>query len=196
MKQMGIDDPNEAIRRINSGEWIVSQRVHRWREEDGVIYLSVTSDGTTGPQWIKRLEKKGAQISDWARQLLNSQNFFPTSGVTTEIAILKGTLFDDNDRITHKIRAEADRRGLVKPNPEAACLIRQAFSDEEIESMGLRWIVTMHDPIKDSVGAPCLLYVDGGGQWLRAGYDNPGLGWYRGSGFAFVVSVSQVSLGS
>ncbi len=31
MRQMNITDPNEAVRRINSGEWIVSQSVRRWR---------------------------------------------------------------------------------------------------------------------------------------------------------------------
>jgi hypothetical protein len=156
-----------------------------------VIYFSVTSDGTTGSQWIKRLERKGFQTSDWARQVLNSPDFVPTSGVTTEIAVLKGMLFEDADRITKNIRAEASRRNLTKPNPEVACLIREAFSDEVLETMGLSWIVVMHEPIKDSGGGPRLLVVNRDGRWLNADYGHPDGRWGRGNGFAFVVS--QVS---
>jgi hypothetical protein len=32
------------------GKLSVSEPTRNWREEDGVIYLSVTSDGTTGPE--------------------------------------------------------------------------------------------------------------------------------------------------
>ena len=194
MRQMSITDPNEAIRRINSGEWIVSEptapSADGWREQDGVIYLSVTSDGTTGPEWITRLESKGFRIGDYAKSILRSLDFKPTSGVTTEIAILKGILFEDNDRITKKIRAEADKRKLSEPNAEVACLIRENFSDDDIEAMGLIWIVTMHEPIKDSDGDPRLLFalrIDDG-RWLGAYDDDPGYRWSRGYGFAFAVS--------
>ena len=128
-----------------------------WREEGGVIYFSVTSDGITGEEWINRLEDKGFRVSDYAKVLLRSPDFKPTSGVTTEVAVLKGMmLFGGNDRTTKKIRAEADNRKLTKPNAELACLIREKFTDKEIEGMGLWWIVVM-DPIKDSGGVPLLL---------------------------------------
>lgn len=172
------------------GKLLVSEPTRSWREQDGVIYLSVTSDGTTGPEWIKRLEKKGFRLSDYAKSVLRSPDFKPTKGVTTEIAILKGMLFEDNDRITHKIRTFAAERKLSAPNAEVACLIRENFSDEDIEAMGLIWIVTMHEPIKDSVGDPSLLRagrsVDG--RWLNAYCDKPDDRWNRESGFAFVVS--------
>ncbi len=172
------------------GKLTVSEPTRNWREQDGVIYLSVTSDGTTGPQWIERLEGKGFRLSNYAKSVLRSPDFKPTSGVTTEIAILKGMLFEDNDRITKKIRAEADKRKLTKPNAEVACLIRENFSDEEIEAMGLWWIVAMHEPIKDSDGGPVLLGAGrfGDGRWLGAYYGGPGDGWNCEGGFAFVVS--------
>src|SRR3989344_1798944 len=66
------------------GELSVSEPNRRWREQDGVIYLSVTSGSTTGPEWIKRLESKGFQLSKWAKDLLNSSDFKPTNGVTYE----------------------------------------------------------------------------------------------------------------
>ncbi len=189
MKQMKIADPIEAVRRVNSGEWSVVQTQRRWREEDGVVYFSVTSDGTTGPLWIERLEARGFRLSKYAKSVLHSPDFVPTNGVTYEIAVLRGQLFEDKDRITHKIRAEAERRNLTKPNAEVACLIRETFSDKEIEAMGLWWIVAMHEPIKDSGGGPVLLSAGrgGGGRWLRAYCGLPDGQWDREHGFAFVL---------
>jgi hypothetical protein len=154
-----------------------------------VIYFSATSDGTTGPQWISRLEKKRFRLSKWAKDVLNSLDFKPTSGVIYNCAVLKGEMFSDEDRITEKIRAEADHRKLTKPNAEVACLIRENFSDEEIEAMGLWWLVVMHEPINDSDGDPNLLYAlrNDEGQWLDAYYVNPGSRWRRKDGFVFLA---------
>lgn len=186
VKKLGGHDM--ALRFLRD-ELSVSEPTRSWREEDGVIYFSVTSDGTTGEDWIKRLEGNGFRVGDYAKQVLRSTDFKPTSGVTTEVAVLKGMLFEDQSRITSKIRAEADKRKLSKPNAELACLIREKFTDKEIEVMGLLWIVAMHEPIKDSAGAPRLLLAsrDDGGPWLRAYYDLPGDWWGRGRGFAFAV---------
>jgi hypothetical protein len=180
----------EAALKFLRGELSVSEPTRNWREEDGVIYFSVTSDGTTGPQWIERLEGKGFRIGDYAKSVLRNEDFKPTSGVTTEVAVLKGMLFEDNKRITKNIRTEAANRTLETPNAEIACLIREKFTDEEIKAMGLTWIVAMHEPIKDSDGGPVLLSADrnDGGCWLGADDDEPGSRWNRESGFAFAVS--------
>lgn len=181
---------NRFLQRAVEGKFNDGQH---WREENGVIYLSVTSDGTTGPEWIKRLEKKGIQLSKWAKDVLNSSDFKPTNGVIYQIAVLKGELFKNEDRITKKIRAEAERRNLQKPNAEVACLIRENFSDEDIEAMGLMWLVVFHEPIKDSAGDSSLLAVDrdDGGCWLDACSDRPEYSWNSDDGFVFAVS--QVS---
>ena len=185
---------HDAALKFLRGELTVSEPTRSWREQDGVIYLSVTSDGTTGPEWIARLEKKGFRVGDYAKSVLCSKDFKPTSGITTEIAILKGMLFEDSNRVTKKIRVEAESRKLTKPNAEVACLIRENFSDEEIEAMGLYWIVAMHEPINDSDGDPRLLVVNrnDAGSWLNADYGKPDDEWDRDNGFAFVVS--QVEL--
>ncbi len=183
----------EGVNRFLRGELTVSESAGGWREENGVIFFSVKSDGTTGPEWIKRLEKKGFHIGSYARSLLLSPDFKPTSGVTTELAVLKGKVFEDKDRATGSIRAEADRRKLVKVHAEVACLIREKFLDEDIEAMGFWWIVAMHEPIKDSDGVPSLLGADRSddGCWLSADWVKPGNRWNRDNGFAFAVS--QVS---
>ncbi|MDP1760050.1 MAG: hypothetical protein Q8L01_01120 [Candidatus Woesebacteria bacterium] len=186
----------EKALRFLRGDLLISEPPRSWREEGGVVYFSVTSDGTTGEGWITRLESKGFLVGDYAKQVLRSPDFKPSSGVTTEIAVLKGLLFEDNDRITGNIRAEADKRKLEKPNAEVACLIREKFTDKEIEAMGLWYIVTMHKPIKDSVGGPNLLDADrdDGGRWLCAFCGKLGSRWDRGGGYAFAAS--QVVLGT
>ncbi len=101
-KQAGED----AVEKFLRGEITVSLPPRTWTESDNVIRFSVTSDGTSGPEWIGRLEKKGYRISDYAKSILKSKDFKPTSGVTTEIVVLKGQLFSDTDRITEKIRVK------------------------------------------------------------------------------------------
>ena len=190
VKKLGGHDM--ALRFLRD-ELSVSEPIRPWREQDGVIYFSVTSDGTTGPEWIGNLESKGFRVGDYAKQVLCSSDFKPTSGVTTEIVVLKGILFEDSDRITKKIRAEANKRKLEKPNAEIACLIREKFTDKEIEDMGLTWIVAMHEPIEDSDGGLDLLgaHRRGDGRWLFAYDGRPAFRWHRYDGFAFAAS--QVS---
>jgi len=161
-----------------------------WREKNSVIYFTVTSDGTTGEEWIKRLEKGGYNVGFYAKQLLNSKDFRPTKGVVTKVAVLKGMLFTDSDRTTKNIRSEANKRKLTTPNAEVACLIREMFTDKEIKVMGLVWIVVMHEPIKDSDGDLNLLLVhrDDDGRWLSTCYGSPDCQWNQVSGFAGVVS--------
>jgi hypothetical protein len=159
-----------------------------WREENGVIYFSVTALGITGKNWITRLEDNDCYVGKYAKQLLRCPDFKPTkAGTLIEVAVLKGTLFEDNDRITKKIRAEGALRKLGTPEPELACLIRLKFTDKEIGAMGLWWIVTMHEPIEDRNGDPSLLSADSYGPncWLEAYYGRPDDWWDRSLGFAF-----------
>ncbi|MCX6785112.1 MAG: hypothetical protein NTV81_04265 [Candidatus Komeilibacteria bacterium] len=184
----------EAAEKFLRGELAIAEPTRSWREQDGIIYFTVISDGKTGPEWITYLEGKGFQLSKYAKSLLNSPDFKPTNGVIIEVGVLKGMLFNDSDRTTKNIRSDAEARKFIKPNAELACLIRDKFTDEDIEAMGLTWIITMHEPIVDSDGDLGLLGVDrrGGGRGLFASYDRPGYQWYRSSGFAFVLSqVSQ-----
>lgn len=160
----------------------------RWREQDGVIYFSVTSDGKTGEEWIKHFESNGFQCLEYTKSVLRSNVFKPTSGVTTKVAVLKGTLFGDSNRITKKIRVEATKRKLLKPNAETACLIREKFSDQEFEDMGTLEIVVMHDSINDSDGRPVLLGVNGIDHRLAGYCTDSDLSYYHGTGFAFAVS--------
>ncbi len=180
-----------GFERFLRGEVTVSEPERAWCEHGGVIYFRVTSDGTTGEEWIERLEERGFRVSDCAKGVLRSPDFKPTSDVTTEVAVLKGMLFGRNTPIAKKTCAEAGRRRLTKLNAETACLLREKFTDEEIEAMGLWSIVAMHEPIKNLTGDPSLLGVSGsaGDRQLGAYYGDPAYWWLCENGFAFAVCV-------
>ena len=150
------------------------------------------SDGATGGDWIERLGDNSHCVDGYAKQVLRSPRFEPTNGVTTEVAVLKDVFFEDNDRITKNIRAEADKRKLSKPNAELACLIREKFTDKEIEAMGLTRIVVMHEQVNVSDGNPYLLGVHRYGVALplrlSAYNGGPDAKQFYGGGFAFAVS--------
>lgn len=158
-------------------------------DDEGNIRFTLTSNGFTREQWEQHLERRGSRIGDYARQVLRLTSEVPTNGGTYNIVVRPGKKISDSDRITKKIRAAADKKGWQKPHWEVACLIRDTFTDEQLEQMGLWYIVTMHDPIKDSVGDPYLLgsgRIDDG-RWLHAFYDRPDDYWVDCGGFAFVL---------
>ena len=72
-------------------------------------------------------------------------------------------------------------------------MIREKFTDEEIEAMGLQWIVTMHEPIYIGGSSSSLLGADrrGDGSWLETYGCDPDYEWPHDCGFAFVVSQIQ-----
>ncbi len=187
----------DAAERFLRGELVVSEPVQRWRKDaDGVIRFTVVSSGFTPQQWAEHFKEKGIQIGDCASQLLFSPSFKTTNGVRYNVAVLPGAMFKDDNRVTQNIRNEAGNHKLTKPEMELACLIRDTFTDEEVRKMGLKWIITMHEAVKDSDGSPSQLgtVCDGGNPWLRAYYDNPGRCWLQDSGFAFLEQVSSSEL--
>lgn len=194
ISMMIIDGTRDATIVADALQVILDKPTRSWCEKDGVIYFSVTSDGTTGDDWIKRLESKGFQVADDVKQMLRSSHFKPTSGMTTEVAILKNLLLGSNDRITKKILIEANKYKLSKPNAELICLISEKFTGKEIKAMGLDFIVVMHEPINGPEGNPHFLDMGYFGYsrnrcLIGASYAVPGRNWRGGAvGFAFAVS--------
>lgn len=162
--------------------------VPKWTERDGVIYFTLVSNGLTGPEWITHLESKGFKLTKWAKDLLNSKDFVPTpKGTVHEMGAIRATQFQDSDRTTKAIRAKAEGLKMSKPNPETACLIRELFTDKELEEMGLWYIVPMHEPILDSDCGPCLLDANryGDGRYLGTHCGRPVVQWIDSGAFAF-----------
>lgn len=189
LPEMTVDQRQAWIRDPKGLQTLLAGLVAKqWTEKNGIITCILPpTDGTTGPQWIARTEKSGNRVGDYAKELLQSPDFKPTTGVVYTVKVLKGELFSDVDRTTENVRAKAKELKFGQLNAEAACLIRENFTDKELEAMCLWWIVVMHEPIKDSDGAPGLLRVgrDGGGRWLSSCYGRPDGRWDREDGFAF-----------
>lgn len=154
-----------------------------------MIVRYVTSDGRTGEQFIADLEKARYNVGDWAKDVMRKPAFVSTNGQTYQLVVIKGEEFEDDDRITSNIRAEAARRGYLTPPAEVAPLLREQISDEELERMGFWGLVVMHEPITDSDGDPDLLGLDrrGEGRWLDACFSEPGYPWSSGRWFVFLV---------
>ena len=157
----------------------------KWTEKDGVFRFSVTSDGTTGEQWIARLETRGFCIGDYVKNLLR-KDFNPTSGITFDLVVLKGRLDRDSYRAN-------GHHHLEEPNEEVVCLIRNQFSDKELEAMGLYFIIEM-DEIKNNclIEDPDLLISDrvSDCSCLEFYYEDQPNNMFNDHnvGFAFVVS--------
>lgn len=159
----------------------------KWTERDGVIYFTLpATDGRTGKQWKKSLKSQDKRLSDVAEVVLDSDDFVPTTGVVYKVAAIRGTFWKDAERLTKNIEAEGASRGWVKLQPEAVCLIREYFSDKELEAMGLWWIVGIHKPIEVRGH---LRFLHSGrldkGDWLYTSWANPGGSWIDRGAFAF-----------
>jgi hypothetical protein len=185
-------DTAEGIRAFLSGELRISRLPHGFREERDMIYFSASpTDGTTGLGWIERFRKQKFELDPYAKMILESQDFQPTSGIINEVVILKSSLFKDHERLTNRVRAEAEKRKLITPSIEIACLIREKFSNLEFEAIGLRWIAVMHKPVKNGRNAPFILGIDAkGNDGLSFAFEDQNR-WSQEGGFAFVVSQSK-----
>lgn len=185
----------EGVKRFLRGELSVSEQPRRWRKDDDrIIFFSVTSNGLTGKQWVDRLQTNHVRIYSSTKRILLSPDFVVTNGVTYEVVVLPGMLFPDEKRTTTHIFAEAERRGLKKPNAEIACYIREFFPYDEIDATGLQSIITMHEPIRIDSDRESLLGTRND-QNIKANFlfpyiDKINENWYIGTGFAFVSRVS------
>lgn len=153
MWNMDINDPSEAVRRINAGEWLVKKPT-LFRKEKGLIRFSVTSDGTTPVEWIVRFKMMGVNVSGGALRSLYSLK--PTTGITTEIVI-----YEDEHRIKNQIDS------LDHLTTENACLIRYKFSDQDLKDMGLHKIIVKMGATKSNFLS---VHSCGKGNWLDTDY--------------------------
>ncbi|MEI6627563.1 MAG: hypothetical protein WCL61_03125 [bacterium] len=178
LADIGLGVSNRPVTPLKNGDWY---------EQGGVIYFKVVSDGTTGEEWIKRLEVDGRVLTEEVKKLLCSPKFQPTSGVETKVSMIRGSMFSDEERVCGMVYYQAEKRNLSKLNPEIACLICEKFPNEENMKMDIFWIVVMHDPIKLDDGQSYVLCVshDDNIRQLRTRIVNPTRRWGSSHGFAF-----------
>lgn len=164
------------------------------KDRHGVIHFTVTSDGTTGPQWIARLMSRGMRIGDYGMGALLSPDFKSTTSITTNMVVLPGEMFfKEEDRATTKRISDAAKGqwNAAEPHAETTCLAREKFSDEDLKAMGFVYIAVFHIPIRNYgchvPGHPNILSVSrhGYGHWLDAFCGKPDQRWDRHGGFGF-----------
>jgi len=126
-----------------------------------VSFLSVTTeDDFSGDQWVNYFKEKRVPVTGFARSMLESQLFVPTSGVKKlNIAILKGEIFKPGDCRFRNVFKEAGRRALFEPSSDCACYLIKNFSSKIMNSIGLKKVVVMSRTIDDHEGEWCYFRI-------------------------------------
>ncbi len=194
-REYGFDPEklNAFLQRAIEGRW--SEATPRWIEKNSVLYFTLTSSGKTGEEWVDYLESKGIFVDDYIRSVLRHKNFRPTkAGTLHNISIIRGDLFSDENRTMKSVCNYAKGFEVIGPCVEVACLIRESFTDKEIGEMGLRRIITMHEPIPDFNGNPCVLGASiYERNWINTYPVTFDRVWNRDSGFAFATEKAFVA---
>ena len=176
---------------------ILAERVTEREKIVSLIHLKpVTSDGRNGHQFIEVMEFNRFDLGKWAKNCMTvgrdaQGNLVVTSdsGQVYKPVVIKGEEFEDDERITSNIRKVVAGMKCLTPPWWLAPLLREAMSDEEIEALGLDWLIVMHEPITDSDGSLLLLGLNrfdaGRGLGAYDGYPTPR--WFRRRGFVFLA---------
>lgn len=192
--QSGYEDVLEKTLR---GEIEFSINKKPWTEKGGRIYFEVTTLGLTAEEWKARLLKAGHKISDYANDILSKpdydQNHRYEPGKTLKVVLIRGKeIKKDSERLTKNLKAIAVKdfgeKSVSGLKGELALLIREKFTNKDLEEMGLWYIAVLHEPIIVSGGYPSVLDSDrrDGGSWLLANWVDPGNRWNGNGAFAFL----------
>lgn len=161
------------------------------------ITFTVTGLGLTGAEWINRLESSGYKFSGFAQDIISKPSYDENHrlevGRVYKLTLVFGKeIKKEKDRSAVKLKAIATRelgdqsvRGL---KGELALLIREKFTNAELEAMGIRYIAVLHQPIIDSVGiASVLSSVRSVNEpCVDTGHGKPSGRWSDDGAFAFL----------
>ena len=164
--------------------------------ENGRFYFEVTGSGLHSEKWPERLKGGGHELTKWAKDVLSkpdyNKNHLLKAGKVYKLGLVFGTEFaNDPERSTANVQAFARRElGEQATGPELkgelALLIREKFTNAELEVLGLLYIAVLHSPIVDSDGDPRVLYAGrNDGSYVFAYYVFPESQWGGNGAFAF-----------
>ncbi|MEX0931707.1 MAG: hypothetical protein WDZ88_03070 [Candidatus Paceibacterota bacterium] len=198
MRQTGVSDPNEAVRLVNSREFVLTRPVRDWHKKEGFVYFTVTSENMTGEDWITWYKNKGIDLEDDVKCLLRSEHFKPTSGVTTRVVLSPGSSLLMRERLKIECLDEAlCAHGYMTPNIELGFLMDKKFAKKEIaEDMGFNYITVMHDPVHIAGPDQRLVYVSSSAdrrQFCLFRYRS-NTAFVLKEAFAFAISEEQYAL--
>jgi hypothetical protein len=162
------------------------QRVH-----PAAILFTVTSDGRSFDEVIASIEAKGRRISDWAKNLVLRSGEKTTTGVVYNFVGIRGDEFPTyRERTMENIFAEAKRRKYPTPTVESTLLLREKYSQNELEKTGLRCFPVFHEPVRYADDCPyyvLVLYRTSDGGWLDGWDANPTRPWHHERLFLFLA---------
>jgi hypothetical protein len=118
----------------------------KFLEKNHAIYLTLTSDGTTGEQWINRLESQGKILSIEVQHLLKSLKFEIAKGQKSDLVILKKTLTKALALTKDELLAEAFSLHLLPVNLELACLLREELTLPWLDRLNLQRVIIPGKP--------------------------------------------------
>ncbi len=192
-EQSGYED---VIEKTLRNEITFSINKKPWTEKGNRIYFEVTTLGLTAEEWITRLKANGHKISNYANQIISNPNYDKNHryepGKTLKVVLIRGTeIKKDSERVNKNLKAIAVKdfgtNSVSELKGELALLIREKFSNKELEEMGLYYIVVLHEPIIDSDGRPNVLNSNrDDGSYVDASYDSESDSWYGLGAFAFL----------
>ncbi len=132
---------------------------------DGRLYFTVIGAGLTGSQWFDRLETIGYTLSAEAKSVLSNPGYdmihrLEAGKQYTVVLSPTAEIRDDEDRTTMNLgnyaSAEFGKCAVHDLKAELIFLIREKFTDADLEAMGVEYITMLHTPITDPNGTPCL----------------------------------------
>ena len=161
------------------------------------IYFEVNTLGLTAEEWEVRLESKGHKLSDRARDILSKPDYNEKHryepNQTLKVALIRGKeIKKDSERLNKNLKAIAvkdfSETSVSGLKGELALLIREKFSNKELEEMDLWYIAVLHEPIIDSAGDPRVLdsRLGGGESWVSTRFGNESDDWFDNGAFAFL----------
>jgi hypothetical protein len=157
MTQMGIDDPNEAVRLINSGKWVVKQvdlsGFSTWK----TVVVGNLSNAKTAR---KRLKDVGVKITDWGSDILERVTFGNTEAPLDLVQVSVEELGLKIGGTAAEIFAAAGRHGLSLCPAEVAP--QSWLQHPDLLPRG-KWLLVAMEAIVDSASDPlglCLGHTD------------------------------------
>lgn len=154
----------------------------------GSVYR-VRSSLVGGCDLLKQLERRGYKINEYAKKILRSPAFRPTSA-QHRVLLIKGELFADTARLAATIHVIAREDGLLPFTPEIASLLRLDFSDADIGRLNLEQIIALNEPCDgappEADGFLQATWQIGNGKFdaSHCGVDDY---WHKHTGFMFLM---------
>lgn len=153
-----------------------------WLDMDHSIVTSVLTDGTSGNDWIKRLENRNVILTESAKTIIKQKTFKPTKDIRFTLEILKGGQFENGFKLSD-IKKFAKNQLLLVPSIEIALLMREQILYNDMKEMGLDRIIIMHRSHK---GRLLSLELDGYASMITT-VKTEGR-WQKNDGFAFIIN--------